>query len=117
MINLIFNTIFWTLAFYGLFEIIKNIIYMATYTHLKSEGIYLILAVKNQEDKIEVILRSTLFRIIYGKDEFLKNIIVSDLKSKDNTKEILKKISEENEMIKYMSWKECKEIIDNIDEI
>ena len=115
--NLIFNTIFWTLAFYGLFEIVKNILYTATYTHLKSEGIYLILAVKNQEDKVEGIIRSILFRIIYGKDEFLKSIIVSDLKSKDSTKEILKKISEENEIIKYMCWKECKEIIDNIDEI
>ena len=31
----IFKTIFWTLAFYGLFEITKNIIYIFTYTKLR----------------------------------------------------------------------------------
>ena len=50
--DFILNTIFWTLALYGLFEIIKNIIYITTYTNFKSDGIYLIIAVKNQEEKI-----------------------------------------------------------------
>ena len=87
----ILNTIFWTLALYGLFEIIKNIIYISTYTKFKSDGIYLIIAVKNQEEKIEGFLRSVIFKILYGKDEYLKNIIVADLKSTDKTKEIVKK--------------------------
>ena len=51
--ELVLNTIFWTLAIYGLFEIVKNIIYLCTYTKLTSDGIYLIIAVKNQEEKIE----------------------------------------------------------------
>ena len=49
----ILNTIFWTLALYGLFEIIKNIIYISTYTKFKSDRIYLIIAVKKQEEKIK----------------------------------------------------------------
>lgn len=110
------NTIFWTLAIYGLFEIIKNIIYINTYTKFKSDGIYLIIAVKNQEERIEGFLRSTLFKILYGREEYLKNIIVADLKSKDHTKEIARKLSEEYECIKVLSWKECKDIIDNVDE-
>ena len=65
----ILNTIFWTLALYGLFEIIKTIINIYTYTNLKSDGIYVIVAVKNQENKIEGFLRNFLFRIIYGKEE------------------------------------------------
>ena len=89
----ILNTIFWTLALYGLFEIIKNIIYISTYTKFKSDGIYLIIAVKNQEEKIEGFLRSVIFKILYGKDEYLKNIIVADLKSTDKTKEIVKKLN------------------------
>ena len=89
----ILNTIFWTLALYGLFEIIKNIIYISTYTKFKSDGIYLIIAVKNQEEKIEGFLRSVIFKILYGKDEYLKNIIVADLKSTDKTKEIVKKLA------------------------
>ena len=35
----------------------------------------------------------------------------------DNTKEIAKKLSNDYECIKVTSWKECKNIIDNIDEI
>ena len=112
----ILNTIFWTLALYGLFEIIKNIIYISTYTKFKSDGIYLIIAVKNQEEKIEGFLRSVIFKILYGKDEYLKNIIVADLKSTDKTKEIVKKLAEEYQTIKPLSWKECKDIMDNIEE-
>lgn len=112
----ILNTIFWTLALYGLFEIIKNIIYISTYTKFKSDGIYLIMAVKNQEEKIEGFLRSVIFKILYGKDEYLKNIIVADLKSTDKTKEIVKKLAEEYQTIKPLSWKECKDIMDNIDD-
>ena len=112
----ILNTIFWTLALYGLFEIIKNIIYITTYTKFQSDGIYLIVAVKNQESKIEGFLRSILFKILYGKEEYIKNIIVADLKSTDNTKEIAKKLSEEYECLKVITWKECKDMIDNVDE-
>ncbi len=53
MLDFILSTCFWTLAIYGLFEIIKNIIYISTYTKFKSDGIYVIIAVKNQEEKIE----------------------------------------------------------------
>ena len=79
MLEFILSTIFWTLAFYGLFELVKNIIYICTYTKLKSDGIYVIIAVKNQEDKIEGFLRSILFKILYGREEELKNVIVADL--------------------------------------
>ena len=117
MVEFVFHTIFWTLALYGLFEIIKNIIYLYTYTNLKSNGIYVIIAVKNQEDKIEGFLRSIIFKILYGKEESLKNIIIADLNSEDDTKEIAKKISNNCEIIKVASWKECKEVMDNIDSI
>ena len=112
----IINTIFWTLALYGLFEIIKNIIYITTYTKMKSDGIYLIIAVKNQEEKIEGFLRSIIFKILYGKEDWIKNIIVADLKSVDSTKEIAKKISCDYDCLNVISWKECKDVIDNINE-
>ena len=112
----ILNIIFWTLALYGLFEIIKNIVYLSTYTNFKSDGIYLILAVKNQEEKIEGFLRPTLFKILYGKEDYFKNIIIADLKSTDKTKEIAKKLSKEYDCLKVISWKECKDIMDNVDE-
>ena len=75
MLEFVLNTIFWTLAIYGLFEIIKNIIYISKYTRFKSDGIYVIIAVKNQEEKIEGFLRSTIFKFLYGKEDYIKNIM------------------------------------------
>ena len=116
MIGFIINTIFWTFTLYGIFEFIKNVIYVTTYTNMKANGTYVIIAVKNQEDKIEGFLRSILFKILYGREEYLKNIIVADLNSSDNTKEIARKLSKDYEILKVTGWKECKDIIDNVDE-
>ena len=117
MLDFIFKGIVWVLALYGLIEIIKTIMYTYTYTNLKPNGIYIIVAVKNQANKIEGFMRTTLFRIIYGKEENIKNIIAVDLNSTDETKQILEKLSNEYENIKVANWKECKEIFDNIDNI
>ena len=115
MLDFILNGILWTLALYGLIEIIKTIVYIFTYTNLKSDGIYIIIAVKNQENKIEGFMRSVLFRLLYGKEDSVKDIIVSDLNSTDGTLEILNKLSKDYDLIKVTNWRECKEIIDNID--
>lgn len=112
--DFILNTILWTLALYGLFEIIKTIINIYTYTNLKSDGIYVIIAVKNQEDKIEGFMRSFIFRLIYGKEELIKNIIVTDLDSKDETVNILNRLEKDYECIKVTNWKDCKEVIESI---
>ena len=115
MWNFIFNAIIWVLALYGLIEIIKTIIYTYTYTNLNPNGIYVIIAVKNQADKIEGFLRALLFRVIYGKEENIKNVIAVDLNSKDETKKIITKLGEEYSNLKISNWRECKEIFDNID--
>ena len=109
----VISVIIWTLAIYGLLEIIKNIIYICTYTHLNSKGTYLMVAVKNQEESIECYLRNLLFRIIYGKEE-VRNILVVDLNSKDNTKKIVEKLEKEYEQINLINWKDCKELMENI---
>lgn len=114
MANFLFHMILWTLALYGLFEIMKTILYIVTYTNLKSDGIYVIIGVKNQEDKIEGFMRSILFRFLYGKEEYIKKIIVADLDSKDQTKPILDRLSQDYECIKVTNWKDCKEMMDTI---
>ena len=114
MENFIFNSILWTLAIYGAIEIIKTIINIYTYTKLKSDGIYIIVAAKNQEDKIEGFLRNFLFRILYGNEENIKNIIVTDLDSDDNTPLIIEKLKNENIGISISNWKDCKDVIDSI---
>ena len=116
MVQFIANAVLWVLALYGLFEIIKTIIDTYTYTNLRADGIYVIIAAKNQERKIEGFLRSFLFRLLYGKEENIKDIIVVDLNSTDETKEIIEKLSKDYENIKMANWRDCKEIIDNVDE-
>lgn len=116
MLDFIINAIFWILALYGLFELIKNIIYICTYTNLKSDGIYVIIAVKNQENKIEGFLRTILFRIMYGKEECVKDVIVTDLNSTDDTMKIINKLGKDYDNIKVTNWKDCKEVIDSIKE-
>ena len=108
-----FSIIFWTLALYGLFEIIKSIIYIWTYTKLNSKGIYLLVAVKDQENNIECFLRTLLFKIIYGKQE-VDNVIVVDLNSKDNTKKIVENLEKEYDNLSLINLKECKELLENI---
>ena len=116
MSDFILNGILWVLALYGLFEIIKTIIYTYTYTSLKSDGIYVIIAAKNQEKRIEGFLRSILFRFLYGKEEYIKDIIVTDLNSTDDTKKIINNIGKDYDCIKVAEWRECKDVIDSIDE-
>jgi len=111
--EVIYSVTIWTLAIYGLLEIIKNIIYICTYTNLNSKGTYLMVAVKNQEESIECYLRNLLFRIIYGKEE-VKKILVVDLNSKDNTKKIVENLEKEYDQISLLNWKECKELMENI---
>lgn len=115
MENFVINSILWTLALYGFFELIKHIINMCTYTNLKADGIYIIIAAKNQEEKIEGFLRSSLFKIFYGKEEYIKDVIVTDLGSSDKTKDIIRKMSYDYDYVRSINWRECKEIIDNIE--
>ena len=115
MLDFIINGIIWTLALYGLIEIVKTVCYICTYTKLESHGIYFIIAVKNQEEKIEGIMRSILFRILYGKEEYIDNIIVTDLGSTDKTKEIVEKLSKDYKAISLVDWKTCKDLMENID--
>lgn len=116
MVDLIFNALVYILAIYGLIEIIKTVIYIMQFTNLNEDGIYIIIGVKNQEKQIEGILRSVLFKIMYGKEDSIKKVILTDLDSRDKTMKKLKAFKKDNEYIKVATWRECKDIIDLIDE-
>ena len=115
MQDFIINAVLWILALYGLIEIIKNIFYIYTYTNFNSDGIYVIIATKNQEERIEGFLRTAIFKIC-GKEERPKNIILTDLDSQDNTLKIINILEKEYKFIKILSWKDCKQLIENIKE-
>ena len=83
-------------------------------TKFKQDGIYLIIAAKNQEDRIECFTRNIICKLLYGKEELTKGIIMVDLDSTDDTYEIISKLAKDYNFIKASDWNECKEIMDEI---
>ena len=116
MLDIILNMLLWVFAIYGVIELTKNVYYICSCTNLRSDGIYLIIACKNQENNIESYIRSIFFRLVYGKEEYIKDVLVTDLNSNDETLEIIKRLQKEYKEIKIINWKTCKEIIDNIED-
>ena len=115
MATFLCNAILWILALYGLFEITKTIFWICTYTRQKADGIYVIFAVKNQEERLEGFMRTFLFRLLYGTEENIKEIMIADLDSTDHTYEVATKLEAEYDNISIRKWRECKEILDEID--
>lgn len=112
MTDFIITSIIWVLALYGLIEIIKTIALAYTKIKFDKEGIFVIIAAKNQEERIEGFVRSFLFRLIYGKDEYIKEIYIADLNSTDKTKQIVEKLENEYKQIQVCDWQTCKQILE-----
>lgn len=110
MLNFMLNCILWILALYGIIEIIKNICYIHHCNKINTDGIHLIIGVRNKEDSIEGFLRTLNFRILYGKEDFIQDILVIDLNSTDNTKNIVKKFSQDYPNIIALNWNEFIEL-------
>ena len=54
--------------------------------------------------------------MLYGKEEYIDNIILTDLQSKDNTRKIMENLQKDYLGITYLKWKDCKALIDNVNE-
>ena len=116
MVDFILDALVYVLAIYGFIEIVKKIIYIMEFTNLNEDGIYIIIGVKNQEDNVDSVVRSVLFKVMYGKEDVVKKVILADLDSTDKTMIKLKSFRKENEFVQVASWKECKDVIDLVDE-
>ena len=108
----ILKSIIWILAIYGLIDIIKETFSAFSVPRVKIDDTYIIVAVKNQSNSIENLLRNLLFKIFYIKDESNANLIVTDLGSNDETKQILIKLKEDYNCLQLLDWQECKKLID-----
>ena len=110
MMDFIVNFVLWVCAIYGIIEIIKNVIYFKSCNSINPNGIHLIVAVKNQEDTIEGFLRTLNFRLLYGKEDNIEDIIVLDLNSNDNTRHIVNNFSNDCSNVKVINWDEFEEL-------
>ena len=114
MLNFIVNCIIWVLAIYGFIDIVKNLIYINACNKVKTNGIHVIVAVKNEENNIEGFLRSFNFKMIYNSENLIDNIILLDLNSIDSTKHILEKYAIEHSNYTLINWDEFNEIFNPI---
>ncbi len=115
MLEFLGKAILWTLAIYGVLEIIKVIIFNKICFNYKKTGINMVITVKDGEDYIEGFIRNILFKIIYSDEKFVNEILIIDLYSTDKTKEILEKLETDYECIKVIDMKDYKELIDSLD--
>ena len=102
MLYYILNTILWTLAFFGVIELIKEIVN----SKMKEKENYIMLLVKNEEDSIEGVIRKIILKIKSDKIQDVKKIIIIDLGSKDKTNEILKMLELDYDIIKIVDFNE-----------
>lgn len=96
MSEFIYYSLVWIFAIYGFIEVLKIITYTFIKYPLKSKGeLNIIIGVKNCEENIESFIRILFSKILSFNNINCKNIIVVDMKSTDNSKEILKKLNED----------------------
>lgn len=112
---MLLQIIIWILAIYGLIEIVINLINSVIFVRSNIKDMYILIAVKNQEETIEGIIRSIVFKNIYSKNEGLfNNIIIADMGSTDDTLNILKRLTSEYSFLKVIDCKDSNEVIYNI---
>lgn len=107
MINFIFYCILWTLAIWGLIDIVKNVKKNIKNRIAELEDIFVVVAVKNKEKQVEGIIRTEIINNIKNNNLSFKKIYITDLESSDNTKVILEKLSKDNEIIENIDLGEC----------
>lgn len=105
MFNFIIEVIIWILCIYGLLNIIKDLIDLKSYNKIRNK-VKLILTVKNGEEGIENYIRQLNFS-----NNFFNNLVVIDLDSKDDTFNIVKRLSNTGLNIKLLKREEGIEYV------
>ena len=97
------NVLLWTFALFGLFEFMK--MFFCQFLSTK-ESEYVFILVKNGEEYIEGFLRSEIFKVLYGKENFIKKILVVDLSTDNKTMEIIEKMKSNYEFVNVVNIKD-----------
>lgn len=96
MLEFVCYSLVWIFAIYGFIEVLKVIAYTFVKPPVKPNGeLHIIIGVKNCENNIESFIRTFFSKILNYNNAECKNIIVVDMNSTDNSKNILKKLNED----------------------
>jgi len=95
MLEFICYSLVWIFAIYGFLEVLKIIFFTFMKMPTNSNGIHILIGVKNCENYIETFLRTFYFKILNYNNTKDNSIIVVDMNSTDNTKNILKKLNKD----------------------
>lgn len=112
---MLFQIIIWVLAVYGFIELLISLFNSVILINKNFNDMYILIAVKNQEESIEGIIRTIIFKNIYYKNEDLfNNIVIADMGSTDNTLRILRNLTREYSFLKVIDCKDSYDFLNNI---
>ena len=99
---ILYKTVLTFLIVFGLFEMLSKI-YKVIFTETKSQKeVFVFIHVKNKEDSIEYIVRSTIFNYLtkYG-GRTVPYVVIVDEGSEDRTEEIVQKLCCDYDFVYY----------------
>lgn len=111
MADIIFKTLVTFCVIYSLIDIAARVISVFFNSDLHKNDVFVVVRVKNQEDKIECIIRSLIWKTLSrrggGK---LPIILIVDVGSDDRTREICMRLCEDYRFIYYTTESKYNEI-------
>ncbi len=103
-------------AFYGIIQMGINIYeWLHNSTYKRNDNVHIIITVKNQQNSIEGIIRSVLWKSLNNSHGgIVPNILVVDMGSTDETPDILKRLHIEYNFIEVTDSKSYAKILEKI---
>ena len=117
MMNWLVECLVWFLAAYGLFALLQGVagLIRARISGLYS-GVRLVLLVKNAEEYIEYIIRSTAKRNFMDRFIFNQKMAVIDMNSTDHTYQLLERLKNDFPHIEVLAFSERNAAFGNTDD-
>ncbi len=117
MLNIFLQSVLCFFIVYGVIQMGINIYHELNNIYFKkTDDIYIIITVKNQQDTIEGIIRSIVWKSLNSKrgGGNVPNILVVDMGSIDETPEILKRLCVEYDFIEVTDNTEYTKILEKL---
>ncbi len=115
--NILLQSVFCFFVVYGVIQMGINIYReLCNVYFVKNEDVYIIITVKNQQDTIEGIIRSIVWKSLNSKrgGGIVPNILVVDMGSTDETPEILERLCVEYDFIEVTDNVEYTKILEKL---